>query len=96
MKAKLVAYSYLCINRSGSTRTDSLQVIQTQRLSDKHKRIPKEHNTDHQVRTTPHESTGSVDEISTTIINAKISNKTTNSFLTSNNDQDIHPDDQHG
>lgn len=30
------------------------------------------------------------------MINAKISNKTTNSFLTSNNDQDIHPDDQHG
>ena len=71
MKAKLVTYNYLCINRSGSIRTDSLQVVQTQRLSDKHKRIPKEHNTDHQVRTTLHESTGSVDEISTTIINAK-------------------------
>ena len=45
MKAKLVAYNYLCINRSGSTRTDFLQVVQTQRLLDKHKRIPKEHNT---------------------------------------------------
>ena len=45
MKAKLVAYSYLCINRSGSIRTDSLQVVQKQLLQDKHKRIPKDHNT---------------------------------------------------
>ena len=45
MKAKLVAYSYLCINRSGSTRTDSVQVFQKQLLQDKHKRIPKDHNT---------------------------------------------------
>ena len=37
MKAKLVAYDYLCTDylctdRSGSIRTDSLQVVQTQRL----------------------------------------------------------------
>ena len=71
MKVKLVAYDYFYIDRSGSTRTHSVQVFQKQLLQDKHKRIPKEHNTDHQVRTTLHESTGSVDEISTTIINAK-------------------------
>ena len=45
MKVKLVAYDYFYIDRSGSTRTHSLQAVQTQRLQDKHKRIPKDHNT---------------------------------------------------
>ena len=72
-------------------------MIQTERVWNKGKRIPmRSQHTNHQVKSTLHWSTRSGDKKSPKLNSIKISYATTNTLLTSNNDQDIHPDDQHG
>ena len=88
---------YFYIERSGSIRNDFLQVIQTQREWNKGERIPiRSQHTNHQVNSTLHWSTRSGDKKIPKLNSAKTFYATTNTLLTSNNDQDIHPDDQHG